>query len=101
MSTIGHNAINGDSAARLRNIVERWERLEDDIKAFREDQKELIKEAASAGFDKKALRALLADRKKDSAAVEELANLVEIYKRALGEYANTPLGAAAMEGVRG
>lgn len=94
-ATIGHNGVAGD---RLRSIVERYERLEQEVKDLRSDQKDLMSEAASAGFDKKVLRALIAERRKDAAEVEEHRTLLELYRDALGDFAGTPL-AQAMEPV--
>jgi uncharacterized protein (UPF0335 family) len=92
-ATIGHNGIAGD---RLRSIVERYERLEQEIKDLRSYQKDILTEAVSAGFDKKVIRALVAERRKDAAEVEEHRTLLELYRDALGDFAGTPL-AQAME----
>jgi uncharacterized protein (UPF0335 family) len=74
----------GIAADRLRSIVERIERLEEERKALGDDIKDIKTEAKSAGFDVPALNALLRLRKKDPAEVEEQASLLEIYRRALG-----------------
>lgn len=84
------------AADRLRSIVERWERLDSEVKDLRSDQKDIMTEAASAGFDVKVIRQLIALRRKDAAEVEEQEMLLEVYKRALGMLADTPLGAAAL-----
>jgi uncharacterized protein (UPF0335 family) len=94
-ATIGHNGVAGD---RLRSIVERYERLEQEVKDLRSDQKDILTEAVSAGFDKKVIRALIAERRKDAAEVEEHQALLELYRNALGDFAGTPL-AQAMEPV--
>lgn len=93
-ATIGHNGIAGD---RLRSIIERIERLESERKALADDVKDIFQEAKSAGLDVKIIRALLKERKKDPAELEEHRTLLELYRDALGEYQNTPLGAAAMD----
>ena len=84
------------AADRLRSIVERWERLDSEIKELRSDQKDIMAEAKSAGFDTKVIRQLIAIRRKDAAEVEEQEMLLEVYKRALGMLSDTPLGAAAL-----
>lgn len=84
------------AADRLRSIVERWERLDSEVKDLRSDQKDIMTEAASAGFDVKVIRQLIALRRKDAAEVEEQEMLLEVYKRALGMLSDTPLGAAAL-----
>lgn len=78
---IGHNT----SAERLKQIVSRFENLADEIKALQSDQKDLMQEAASAGFDKKALRAVMKIRKMEPQAYEDFEMLVDTYRRALGE----------------
>lgn len=83
MTQPGHNS--GDIAAdRLRSIVERWERLDEEVRALRSDQKDIMQEAASAGFDKKVLRRLIAIRRQEPADVEEQETLLDVYRRALG-----------------
>ena len=83
MSEEGHNSGNV-SAERLRSIVERWERLDEEVTALRSDQKDIMQEAASAGFDKKVLRQLIRIRKQEPADVEEQETLLDVYRRALG-----------------
>jgi uncharacterized protein (UPF0335 family) len=79
------NAQQGNIAAdRLRSLVERIERLEEERKALAGDIKDIYAEAKSAGFDVKALRALIALRKKEPAEIEEQETLLDLYKRALG-----------------
>ena len=79
------DADNGGIAAdRLRSIIERIERLEEEKKALSSDIKDIFSEAKAAGFDVKALRALIALRKKEPAEIEEQETLLDLYKRALG-----------------
>ena len=79
------NAQWGNIAAdRLRSLVERIERLEEERKALSSDIKDIYGEAKSAGFDPKVLRALIALRKKEPAEVEEQETLLDVYRRALG-----------------
>lgn len=81
----GDNAQWGNIAAdRLRSIVERIERLEEERKALSSDIKDIYAEAKSAGFDVKVLRQLISIRKKEPAEVEELETLLDVYRRALG-----------------
>jgi uncharacterized protein (UPF0335 family) len=94
--TAGHNSIAAD---RLRSLVERIERLEEERKTLAGDIKDIYAEAKSAGFDPKVIRALIAERKQDAAEVEEHQTLLDVYRRALGEFQSTPLGVAAMERV--
>ena len=101
----GHNS-GGIAADRLRSIVERIERLEEERKALGSDIKDIYAEAKSAGFDVKVLRMLIAERRKEPSEVEEAETLLEVYRRALGQLVGTPLadaalGAAAVRGARG
>ena len=77
-------AVGGIAADRLRSLIERIERLEEELKALGSDIKDIYLEAKSAGFDVKVLRALISLRKKEPADVEEQETLLDLYKRALG-----------------
>ena len=72
------------AADRLRSLVERIERLEEERRALAGDIKDIYAEAKSAGFDIKVLRALIALRRKEPAEVEEQETLLDVYRRALG-----------------
>ena len=78
------NEIGGIAADRLRSIVERIERLEEERKALADDIKDIFAEAKSAGFDVKVLRQVLRLRKQEPAEIEEQETLLDLYKRALG-----------------
>lgn len=94
MSEPGHNA-----SARLKSIVERIENLEAEKRNAAEMISDVYKEAKAAGYDVKALRKLIHDRRKSADEVEELAILVEIYRKAIEGIADLPLGRAALERV--
>ncbi len=79
----GHNS-EGIAADRLRSIVERIERLEEERKALGSDIKDIYSEAKSAGFDVKVLRQLIRIRKQAPAEVEEQEDLLSVYKKAIG-----------------
>lgn len=74
----------GVAADRLRSIVERIERLEEERKALASDIKDIFAEAKSAGFDVKVLRQLIRIRRQEAADVEEEETLLDVYRRALG-----------------
>jgi uncharacterized protein (UPF0335 family) len=90
MSEPGHNS--GDdsaawgniSAERLRSLIERIERLDEERKALGSDIKDIFAEAKSAGFDVKVMRDLIRIRKQEPADVEERETLLDVYRRALG-----------------
>jgi uncharacterized protein (UPF0335 family) len=74
----------GIAADRLRSIIERIERLEEERKALAGDIKDIYTEAKSAGFDVKVIRQLISIRRKEPAEVEEQETLLDVYRRALG-----------------
>lgn len=79
MTEEGHN-----SKEQLKSIVERIENLDGQIKELRSDQKDILTEAKGNGFDVKALRKVVALRKKDPADRAEEAAILEAYLHALG-----------------
>lgn len=85
------------AADRLKSIVERIEKLEDERKNLQADIKIIFAEAKSAGFDTKVLRMVIASRKKDQSEWKEQQALLEAYMKALGQLADTPLGKAALD----
>ncbi|HSU04950.1 MAG TPA: DUF2312 domain-containing protein [Acetobacteraceae bacterium] len=74
----------GIAADRLRSLVDRIERLEEERKALGNDIKDIYAEAKSAGFDVKVLRQLIRIRKQEPADIEEQETLLDVYRRALG-----------------
>ncbi len=72
------------AADRLRSLVERIERLEEERKALASDIKDIYAESKSAGFDPKVIRQLIRIRKQEPAEVEEQETLLDVYRRALG-----------------
>ena len=79
----GHN-VGGIAVDRLRSIVERIERLEEERKAIGSDISDIYKEGGRAGFDVKTLKVLIRNRKMEPAELEERESLLDIYTRALG-----------------
>jgi len=76
--------VGGIAADRLRSIVDRIERLEQERKALGDDIKDIYSEAKSAGFDVKVVRQIIRLRKQEPAEVEEQETLLDLYRRALG-----------------
>jgi len=72
------------SAERLRGLIERIERLEEERRALGGDIKDIYAEAKSAGFDVKVIRQLIRLRRQDATEVEEQETLLDVYRRALG-----------------
>jgi uncharacterized protein (UPF0335 family) len=76
--------VGGIAADRLRSIIERVERLEEERKALADDIKDIFAEAKSAGFEVKVIRQIIRIRKQEPAEVEEQETLLDLYRRALG-----------------
>lgn len=76
--------VGGVAADRLRSIIDRVERLEEERKALGSDIKDIYQEAKSAGFDVATLKRLITIRRKEPAEVEEQETLLDLYRRALG-----------------
>ena len=74
----------GIAADRLRSIIERVERLEEERRALGSDIKDIFAEAKSAGFDVKVIRQIIRIRRQEPAEVEEQETLLDVYRRALG-----------------
>ena len=69
---------------RLRSLIDRIERIEEERKALGSDIKDIYAEAKSAGFDVKVLRTIIRLRKQEPAEIEEQETLLDVYRRALG-----------------
>ena len=76
--------VGGIAADRLRSLIERIERLEEERKALGSDIRDIYAEAKSAGFDVKVMRQLIRIRKQEPKDVEEQESLLDVYRRALG-----------------
>ncbi|MDG2312526.1 MAG: DUF2312 domain-containing protein [Alphaproteobacteria bacterium] len=72
------------AADRLRTIIERIERLEEDRAALNSDLKEVMSEAKGAGFDTKTIRQIVRLRKLEPTERIEQEQLLEIYRSAVG-----------------
>jgi uncharacterized protein (UPF0335 family) len=72
------------TADELRQFVERYERLEAEKKDIAEQQKEVMAEAKSRGYDTRVLRKVVALRKRDKDDIAEEEAVLEMYREALG-----------------
>ena len=75
--------VGGIAVDRLRSLIERIERLEEEKKAIAGDIRDIFAEAKSAGFDVKVMREILKLRKMDAADRDEKQLLLETYRKAL------------------
>ncbi len=76
--------VGGIAADRLRQFIERIERLEEEKAAMASDVREVYAEAKAVGFDPKVMRQIVKLRKMDTADQQEMEALIETYKHALG-----------------
>ena len=72
------------TADELRQFVERFERLEAEKQDVADQQKEVMAEAKSRGYDTKVLRKVISLRKRDKDDIAEEEAVLEMYKEALG-----------------
>lgn len=76
---------NGDNAAEeLRLLVERAERIEQEIKGMQDDLKDVFAEGTARGYDKKAIKRVIAIRKKRREEYQEEEAVFETYAHSLG-----------------
>ena len=68
----------------LRQFVERFERLEIEKKDISDQQKEVMAEAKSRGYDTKTMRKIVSLRKRDREDIAEEEAILSMYKTALG-----------------
>lgn len=69
---------------RLKSLVERFEKLAEEKKALASDQRDIMTEAKSAGFDPKVVREVLRLRKMDPDDLQEQRDLLDVYMHAVG-----------------
>ena len=77
------DVITGAAQGRLRTIIERIERLEEDKAVISADLKEVYLEAKGEGFDVKILRKVVSIRKKDKVKRDEEEALLDLYLSAI------------------
>ncbi len=75
--------VGGIDTGRLRSLIERIERLEEEKKSISLDIRDIFAEAKAIGFDVKIMRAVLKLRKMNAADREEQEYLLETYRKAL------------------
>ena len=72
------------TADELRQFIERFERLEMERKDLLDQQKEVLAEAKSRGYDTRVIKKVMAIRKRDPQEVLEEDAVLDLYKEALG-----------------
>jgi len=89
----------GVAAERMAGFVTRLENLQTQKDELTADMKEVMEAAKGAGFDPKIIRIVLRDRKLGTGECAERDALIEVYKRALGMFVDTPLGQSALRRI--
>ena len=80
MSEAGHNVTDD----RLRLLIERIERLEEEKKAIADDIKDVFVEAKAVGYDAKIMKQVIRLRKMQPDDRREMETILDLYKSALG-----------------
>ena len=78
------DVLNQAAQGRLKSLIERIERLEEDKAVVANDLKEVFAEAKGEGFDTKILRKVIRLRKQDKAKRLEEEALIDLYLSAIG-----------------
>ena len=68
---------------QLISIIERIEKLNQDLADIKADLKEVYKEAKSDGLDVKALKDIIRMRKKDRDEIAEMDEVIKLYRSVL------------------
>jgi uncharacterized protein (UPF0335 family) len=92
---------NSIDAAELRSLIERVENVNDGIARLTEDRKEIFAEIKGAGYDAATVRTIIKRRAMDPDKRYTVDQLLDLYMTALGDFAETPLGQAGAERIRG
>ena len=75
--------VGGIAIDRLRSLVGRIERVNEEIKGLQGDVRDLKAEAKSAGFDVKAINAIIKLRSMNKADRDYQESVLDTYRRAL------------------
>jgi uncharacterized protein (UPF0335 family) len=79
-----HNQhVEATAAAELRDFLGDFESLDSQVTDLRRDQKDLMTVMKAKGWNMKALRRLLAERKRDAADLAEEQEIIEMYRNLL------------------
>lgn len=81
---VGHNSGGTIASDELRNLVERVERITEEITNLQDDRKDIFAEAKSRGYDVKTMRAIIQIRKMEPDVYQEQRALLDTYLAAFG-----------------
>jgi uncharacterized protein (UPF0335 family) len=80
----GIDVVQAETQGRLKSVIERIERLEEDKAGIAGDIKEVYAEAKGEGFDIKVIRKIVRLRKQDKVKRQEEEALLDLYISAIG-----------------
>jgi uncharacterized protein (UPF0335 family) len=83
-NTADAEVLSATAQGKLKSLIERIERLEEDKAAVAADLKEVFGEAKGEGFDTKIVRKVVRLRKQDKAKRQEEEALIDLYLSAIG-----------------
>ena len=89
-----------ESNGRLRSIVERIQRLDEEEASIKDDKKDIYAEAKSNGFNPKIIRALIKHLKQDPSERDQFDTEFDLYLRAFNGNEETGMNRATQAGVR-
>lgn len=100
---IGHNGgpLTADRKQQLEGYISEIERWEDQKKIIVDDIALIYTGAKDAGFDVKAMRQIVRERKIAKDKRDAFEAIVDVYKHALGMLSDLPLGEAAIKAATG
>lgn len=73
------------AGAQLKSLIERVERLDEDIKALNDDKKEVFAEARANGYDVSIMKRVLSARRKNATDRAEEDQLFALYWAAIDD----------------
>ena len=76
--------VGGVAGQRLKSLIERIERLEEEKKGLADDVKDVYAEAKGVGFDAPTIRRIVKLRKMEPDKIREQDELLDLYKSAIG-----------------
>ncbi len=71
------------TADQLKSVIERIESVHEEKKQLESDIADIYAEARGNGFEVKAIKAIIAERRKNPAELQELEAIIDTYKAAL------------------
>ncbi len=80
---MSHSSIDQSTAQRLRQFIEKIERLEEEKAAISQDVRDVFAEAKMTGFDAKVMRQVMKLRKMKNDERQEQEHLLAVYMHAI------------------